>query len=473
MEAEPAAADTPRLSIGEKLGYGLGDCGANFVFQTQLIFLMSFYTDVFGIAASTVGTIFLVSRLFDAINDPLIGAIADRTQTRWGKYRPWVLATAVPFGVCFVLAYTTPDLGPTGKVIWAFVTYNLLMLAYTANNIPYSALTGVITGDPDDRTSLVAWRFVLAMTAGFFVQTFTPDLIDWFGTLGDGSIDARIGYRGTMTLWAVLAVACFVTTFLATRERVQPDPKQRASLRNDLGDLVRNRTWVALAVATVFVFVYLALRGSTIPYYFEYYAERQESIGFLGLRLKPMGWFNGLGLIATVIGVLLSTPLTLRFGKRNVFGAAIGVTALLTAGFYAIPPAALGVMIGTQVALQLVYGVSIPLLWAMMADVADHNEWVTGRRATAMTFAATVFALKLGLGLGGAVAGWLLEACGYVAGVADQSPAAVEQIRRMMSVFPALAFGAAVGALAFYGISRRDEIQMGEELQARRAEYTA
>jgi len=466
--------DSQKLSVTEKLGYSLGDCAANFVFQTQLIFLMSFYTDVFGIAASTVGTMFLVSRLFDAVNDPLMGALADRTDTRWGKYRPWVLLTAVPFAVFFVLAYTTPDLSPTGKVVWAFVTYNALMIAYTANNIPYAALTGVLTGDPDERTSLVSWRFILAMTAAFLVQTFTPDLVDWFGADGaGGTVDRAQGYQWTMGLWATIAVVFFVITFLTTRERVKPDPGQETSLLQDVSDLVRNRTWVALGVATVLVFIYLSMRGSVTPYYFDYYVARQEPIGIGPVRLQPMGWFNGLGLLASMVGILFSKPLSVRFGKRNAFGAAIAVTGVLTAAFYALPGDALAAIIGLQVLLQLVYGVSIPLLWAMMADVADFTEWKTSRRATAMTFAATVFALKLGLSLGGAIAGWLLDQSGYVPNVETQSAEAIGAIRAMMSFGPALAFGAAVAALAFYRIGRHDEVQMGQELQARRAAYGA
>lgn len=473
-----------KLSVTEKVGYGLGDCAANFVFQTQLIFLMSFYTDVFGIAAATVGTMFLVSRLFDAVNDPIMGALADRTNTRWGKYRPWVLLTAVPFAVCFVLAYTTPDLSATGKLIWAIVTYNLLMILYTANNIPYSALTGVITGDPDERTSLVSWRFLLAMSAAFAVQTFTPDLVDWFGATvsvaaADGAaagqvvIDEARGYQLTMMLWASIAVVFFVITFLTTRERVQPDPAMKTSLFVDLTDLVRNRTWVALGVATVFVFIYLSLRGSVTPYFFDYVVTQREPIGWGPFRLQPMGWYNGLGLLASMVGILLAMPISQRFGKCKAFSGAILLTGLLTALFYFVPADSLPTIIALQVAMQFVYGVSIPLLWAMMADVADFTEWKTGRRATAMTFAATVFALKLGLSLGGAIAGWILEYVGYVPKAETQSVEAVAGIRMMMSFAPAAAFLLAAATLAFYSIGRKEEIEMSAELQARRATYGA
>ncbi|MCA9242039.1 MAG: MFS transporter [Planctomycetales bacterium] len=475
MSEQPKSSSgtTGGLSLTEKVGYSLGDCAANFVFQTQIIFLMSFYTDVFGIAAATVGTIMFLSRLFDAFNDPLMGAVADRTQTRWGKYRPWVLLTAVPFAVCFVLAYTTPDLTPTGKVVWAFFTYNLLMIAYTANNIPYAALTGVITGDSDERTTLVSWRFLMAMTAAFLVQTFTPDLVDWLGATEGGPVDESRGYQLTMALWAVIALSFFVVTFFTTRERVHPDPSQKSSILSDLSDLLHNGTWVALGVATVFVFAYLSLRGSVTPYYFDYLVQQQGPLRLGPVALQPMGWFNGLGLLASMVGILFSKPVAVRVGKRNAFGGAIALTGLLTALFYFAPRDNLTVIIGVQVVLQFVYGVSIPLLWAMMADVADFTEWKTGRRATAMTFAATVFALKLGLSIGGAIAGWMLQASGYVPKAEQQSEQVIQMIRLLMSIGPAGAFALAVAALAFYRINRADEVKMCKELQACRAAYGA
>ena len=310
--------------------------------------------------------------------------------------------------------------------------------------------------------------FLLAMTAAFLVQTFTPDLVRLFS--GEEENAAR-GYQATMGLWAGIAVACFVITFLTTRERVQPDPQQQTSLRDDVRDLLHNRTWVALGVATVFVFIYLSMRGSITPYYFDYYVTRQEAVGVGPLRIDPMGWFNGAGLLASMVGILFSKPLSMRYGKRNVFCTALGLTGLLTAGFYVLPPEALGAMIGWQMLLQLVYGVTIPLLWAMMADVADFTEWNTGRRATAMTFAATVFALKLGLSIGGAITGWVLDTYGYVANAEVQTASALSAIRLMMSVLPALAFAGAVAVLGLYQIRRADEVRMGQELNQRRAKY--
>ncbi|HEX6960275.1 MAG TPA: MFS transporter [Lacipirellula sp.] len=450
------------LPTREKIGYGLGDCAANFVFQTQIMFLMSFYTDVFGISAVAAGNIFLFSRLWDAINDPIMGSIADRTTTRWGKFRPWILATALPFAGLFVLCYTTPDFSYAGKIVWAVITYNALMMMYTANNIPYSALTGVMTGDMAERASLVQWRFVMAMVAQFAVQTYTLVLVKKFG--GD---DPALGYQLTMSLWAAVAVVFFIITFATTKERIAPPPEQKSSPGQDLNDLFHNPNWLSLAGATLFIFIALVLRGSATPYYFQYYLERTELFGVEKSRAELMGWFNGVSTALTIVGVLLSKPLVLRFGKRDVFRAALFGTALCALAFYMAPPTAVEGIFALHYLLQFIYGISISLLWAMMADVADFTEWTMSRRATAMTFAATVFALKLGLSIGGALQGYLLEYYGYQANV-EQSAVAKEGISKIMSLFPAIAFLVAVAILAFYRIDRRTEYEMHDALTAKR-----
>ncbi len=455
-----------KLAIKEKIGYSLGDCAANFVFQTQIMFLMGFYTDVMGLAASTAGSIFLFSRFWDALNDPIMGGLADRTETRWGKFRPWVLFTSVPFAILFVLCYSAPDLSLTGKIIWAVVTYNLLMMIYTANNIPYAALTGVMTGDRAQRSSLVTWRFVFAMIAQFVVQTYTLTLVQAFG----GEVDPATAWQRTIALWAVIAVIFFVITFATTKERVKPNPAQKSSLKEDLGDLFSNRNWVALAVATVFIFICLSMRGGSTYYYFQYYVQEVEIFGTTPSWQSLFGYFNGLGTLVTIVGVLLSKPLALRFGNRDVFRICLFLTALVMMSFVVLPPEAAVTMIALQMLLQFVYGITIPLLWAMMADVADFSEWKTGRRATAMTFALTVFALKIGLSIGGALQGYLLEYYDYVPN-AVQSDRTLDGIRMLMSVFPAVAFLLGVGAMLFYQIGLPVEQAMHAELAERRRKF--
>lgn len=447
-----------RLSISEKLAYGLGDAAANFVFQTQLTFLMFFYTDVFGIAAGTAGTILLVSRVADAFNDPIIGALADRTNTRWGRYRPWVLWTAVPMFVALVLCYTTPPLDTSGKVVWAVATYNILMVIYAANNIPYSALAGVMTGDSQERTSLLSWRFVCAMTATLAVTVVTDDLIK---LLGSG--DQALGYQLTMGLWGALAVIFFMITFAVTTERISPGPRQGSSLRQDLSDLFLSGPWIALFGLAVLIHIQLALRSGTMLYYFKYYLQLENTFKWIG----NFGVFNGVGLAVTILGVALSKPLTTRFGKRATFRVCLLLSSALMAAFARVPPDSFATLLALQILLQLAFGPTIPILWAMMADVADYSEWKTGRRSTALAFASIIFGMKLGSGIGGWLNGELLDYFGYSAG-ADPSPVATRGIVMMISVIPAAVLLIGAAALFSYRLDDQMVKQVEQSLNARR-----
>jgi Na+/melibiose symporter-like transporter len=730
---------TQKLSITEKVGYSLGDSAANFIFQTVMMFLMFFYTDILGISAAVAGTIFLATRIFDAFNDPMMGAIADRTNTRWGKFRPWVLISAIPFGVIGVLMFTAPNFSGMGKIIYAFITYNLMMIIYTINNVPYCAMTGVLTGDSIERTGLAQYRFIFAMLATLAVQSLSIPLVNYLGVdnktivqsevradqltinpvspglakivvsaddqrgnviekdfyvkvtkpvaeiplvkqplsdltfeqgfgeheinlsavfdpgaygpvsfaasldnktvasteiIGDrlriiesgigvvnvtvsskdrlknnanvqftlavlakgnsvpqvisqsdidlnkgfqkhqlslndiiidkdgdslnytvknsdtGVLSAEIqgkqlvlterkpgyakvtvsandnkgglssvvipvivragdnmppipakslpsqtvsseskpitlslseffsdpdndsmsykvsvinqakGYQLTMGIFCTLAVLFFIITFITTKERVKPDPKQKTSLKQDISDLMRNKQWVAIFFLTVFIFVYLALRGSVTLYYFTYYVKRADLFSY----------FNALGMGVTLIGILFSKPLAVRFGKRNTFRACLFLTAVFASVYAFLPPNAIFLIFAFNILLSLAYAPTIPMLWAMMADVADYGEWKTGRRATGMTFSATTFGLKMGLSLGGAMAGWLLTYFGYVAG-AEQTEFALKGIRWMMSIIPAIPFFIGVAILFLYKIDKRTEIVMTEELIERRKQY--
>jgi sugar (glycoside-pentoside-hexuronide) transporter len=444
-----------RLSVREKLGYGLGDTAANFVFQTLFILQLAFYTDVFGISAAAAGTLFLIVRGWDAVFDPIMGIIADRTNTRWGKFRPWVLWTAVPFGLMAFLAFSTPDLGPTGKLIYAYVTYTLLMTVYSANNLPYSALSGVITGDVGERTSVSSYRFFCMTLAAFAIQGLALPMVKLFGHGNDA-----VGYRTTMGVFAAIAVVLFVITFLTTKERIQPDPAQKTSVKRDVADLLKNRPWIAMFVVTLALFITLAIRNSVMIYYFKYHVGREN-------LLSP---FLVSGLAATLVGIALAKPVALRFGKRNVFIVGLAGTVVFTAVFAVLPSGAITLMFAGEVLRQLSYGFTIPLLWAMMADVADFSEWTTGRRATGMVFAGIVFALKAGLGVGGAMAGWLLSSYGYVANV-EQTPHALLGIRLTAGLYPAIAFLITMICLWFYRIDRAAEVKITEELAERRRKF--
>jgi GPH family glycoside/pentoside/hexuronide:cation symporter len=445
-----------KISVTEKIGYGIGDAAANFIFQTMLVFQLAFYTDTFGITAAAAGTLFLVVRVWDAIFDPLMGVIADRTNTKWGKFRPWILWTAVPFGIMGFLTFTTPPFGPSGKLIYAYVTYIVLMMVYSANNLPYSALSGVITGDLAERTSLSSYRFVCAMSAAFVIQGLALPMVNYFG-----QGDSAKGYQITMGILSALAVVFFVITFATTRERVQPDPTQQSSIKQDFADLTRNGPWLAMFVVTIVLFITLAMRGGVMLYYFKYFVGREDLFSL----------FNVCGLGATIVGVIGSTSLAKRFGKRDVFIVGLTLTVVFTAAFVLLPRTAVTAIFAVEMLRQLAYGFTIPLLWAMMADVADYSEWKNRRRATAIVFSAIVFGLKAGLGFGGAIGGWVLSAYGYVPNV-EQTERALQGIKLTASIFPAITFAIAVVCLFFYRIDRNLEVRITDELTERRRMYT-
>jgi Na+/melibiose symporter-like transporter len=495
------SAKPQKLSFFEKAGYSLGDAAANFVFQTMILFQLSFYTDTLGIMAASAGALLLVGRLWDAFFDPMMGVLADRTRTRWGKFRPWVLWTAIPWGVALVLAYSTPDWGTTGKLVYACLTNILLMTLYSANNTPYSAMTGVMTGDINERTSLSSYRFVAAMIAQLVVGGFTLPLVAKFGQGNNAK-----GWQMTMGLWAAICVVLFVITFLTTRERIQPDPKQKMSARLDFGDLLKNGPWIAMFILTVSHFLVLAMRGGTLFYYFQYYVNHDrlfDLLQSLGLASTASGgvptgaWhylLNTFGLIVnagktnvssvgfslfsmssqlvTLVGVLCSTFLSIRFGKKAVALAGFSTTTIFMASFVLLPPTAVGRVFILEYIRALTYAPTIPLIWAMFADVADYAEWKTGRRATGVIYATILFGLKAGLSLGGAIAGWLLSGYGYRAN-AVQTAEALKGIRMTVSIYPAAFFLIVIVCMICYKIGKKLNIRIQDELAERRKGFAA
>ncbi|MFO7447006.1 MAG: MFS transporter [Ignavibacteriaceae bacterium] len=466
---------TGKLSVKEKVGYALGDSAANFIFQTMVMFQLAFYTDTFGITAAAAGTLLVVVRFWDAIFDPFMGVIADKTKTRWGKFRPWILWTAVPFGIMGFLTFMTPDFDPAGKLIYAYITYIILMMVYSANNLPYSALSGVMTGDLGERTSLSSYRFVGAMIAQLIVYGFALPLVQYFG-----QGDSAVGYQYTIGIFSAIAVVMFFITFATTKERIQPDPEQKATVKEHFKDLTKNVPWIVMFALTLILFITLAMRGSVVFYYFRYFVENAEATVEAAANLSlweryvthadyatAFSVFNVLGTVATIIGIFFSKKLSMAFGKRNVFIAGLIGTAIFCALFYVIPPTEVTLMVLTEVARQFIYGFTIPLLWAMMADVADFSEWKNRRRATGIVFSAIVFALKAGLGFGGAITGYILSIYGYVPNV-EQSASAVTGIVMTMSIFPAITFFLCAVCLFFYPINKQLEIKITDELAERR-----
>ena len=486
-----------KLSFFEKAGYSLGDGAANFVFQTMILFQLNFYTDTMGIVAGVAGSLLLVGRLWDAFFDPMMGLMADRTNTRWGKFRPWVLWTALPWGVVMVVAYTTPNFSAMGKIVYACVTNIMLMTLYSANNTPYSAMTGVMTGDVNERTSLSSFRFVSAMIAQLLVGGFTLPLVAKFGQ-GDNAK----AWQMTMGLWASICVVLFLITFLTTKERIQPDPRQKSDAKKDFSTLAKTGPWVAMFILTLAHFAVLAMRGGTLSYYFQYYINHDrlydllQSVGLVnpaahgawsyllntfGLVVDPkranvssvgFSLFNMSSQFVTVIGVLCSTYLSMKFGKKAVAIAGFSLTTVFMALFFLMPADAVGSIFLLEYVRALAYAPTIPLIWSMYADVVDYSEWKTGRRITGVIYATILFGLKFGLSLGGAMAGWLLSGFGYRAN-AVQSANSLLGIRLTISLFPTVLFGVVILCLIGYKISRKLNLQIQDELAERRKGFAS
>lgn len=477
-----------KLSIKEKIGYSLGDLAANLVFQTLMTYLAYFYTDIYGLEANHASAIILTVGLVAAFGfNPIIGAIADRTQSKWGKFRPWILWTAIPLGVIALLAFSTPNFEYKGKVIYAVVTYTLLLLLYAANNLPYSALSGVITGDMADRNSLSSYRFVAVMFAQFFVQVFMLPIIE---SAGDG--DKAVGIEVVMTWLAIIGTIMLIITFLTTKERIVPKPDQKSTLKEDLGDLFKNKPWVIILVVTTFIFITLAMKGGSYVYYFENYVDKESltqfiqpildflsgiGVNFFGENPVSAGFglFNAGGIIFMIVGITFSKRFADKYGKRDVFRIALLISTVFIFIFYFFSQKSVELMFISQILHGFFYGLTIPLLWAMIADVADYSEWKNNRRATAIIFSAMMVGLKAGLSIGSAFVTWALGLYNYVtkemAVVGElivQPESAIQGTKMLVSIFPSIPFLICIVLLYFYEINKKMEVKIESELKERR-----
>lgn len=491
------AESSSRLAVREKLGYACGDIATNFFFQSMILYQTRFYTDTAGLSAVAVGTMFLVLRLADAVFDPVIGALSDRTQTRWGKFRPWILWTSVPFGLIFWLVYVTPDFGPHAKLVYAYFTYTLVMMMYSANNTPYSALMAVMTPDDSERSRVASYRFVGALIGQFVIQALPLPLV---AKLGQGN-SAR-GWAITMAIFGVIIVVLNLITFASTRERLTPPPGQKSSLSEDIRNVFSCRPWLIMFILTLLVFTTLVVRGSSLNYFFQYYMEQGhireflDNFGLAGVSAGPVtGWkvvldslgllvkpdgsnaaavgfslFFVLGSIVQIAGIIVSKPLADRFGKKAVFIGGMSVTTLATALVFFISPTAVAPLFWLNILWAVGWGPTVPLLWVMIADVADYSEWKNFRRATGFMFAGILFALKAGLSIGGALSAWIITAYGYVPNVA-QTERALFGIRLGASIYPAGFFVLGLVCLIIYPIGKALNQRMQTELTERRKQY--
>lgn len=472
-------SDSQKLSVKEKIGYSLGDLAANLVFQTLVTYLAYFYTDIYGLEANHASAIMLTVGLIAAFGfNPIIGALADRTKSKWGKFRPWILWTAIPLGVVALLAFSTPDFEYKGKVIYAAVTYTLLLLLYAANNLPYSALSGVITGDMSERNSISSYRFVAVMFAQFFVQVFMLRIIE---TAGGG--DKAIGIEIVMTWLAIIGTIMLLITFFTTKERIIPKPEQKSSVTQDLGDLLKNRPWVIILNLTTLIFITLAMKGGSYVYYFENYVDSERLGQFLSPILETsigknlfgenpisagFGLFNAGGIIFMIVGIAFSKKLADKYGKRDVFKVFLFVSTIFIILFYFYPSKAVELMFISQILHGFFYGITIPLLWAMIADVADYSEWKNNRRATAIIFSAMMVGLKAGLSIGGAIVTWVLGLYNYIPNAETQPETAIIGTKLLVSIFPAIPFLIGCALLFFYEINKNMEVQLENDLKVRR-----
>lgn len=446
--------DSQKVTFLEKIGYGVGDTASCLYYQTFSMFLMYFYTDTFGISAAAVGTMFLITRIWDTANDPMMGMIADRTNTRWGKFRPWILWMILPYAITGVLLFITPDLSVTGKLIYAYVTYTLVTMAYTAINIPYGALLGVITSDSNVRTQLSSFRFIGAFMGNLIIQGLLIIMVDKFG-----GGNKQLGYPLAMGLFALIASGLWFFTFSSSKERIQPPKDQKSTLKQDLTDLMKNRPWLILGLMGILTLIWVSLRNGAMMYYFNYYVGDE----------KKAAAFMVVGTIFSLLGVSATAFATkILGGKKRAYIIISALNAVLTGLFFIAKPDGFVVMYATHILGSFVAGPLMPMTWSMYADTADYAEWKFGRRATGLIFSAATFSQKMGWTVGGAIAGWVLAAFNYQPNVA-QTDEALLGIRLMMSILPAIGSLLVCGAAVFYNLSEDNLEEIQKDLAARRA----
>ncbi len=427
---------TQKLKFGEKMCYGFGDLASVLYWQTFMLYFTYFYTDVFIIPLSTAATLFLVSRIWDGVNDPLMGMIADRTKTRWGKFRPYLLWLCVPFAVVGVLTFTVPNFEMKGKIIWAYITFNAIMMLYTAINIPYTALLGVISPDSKERTTVSSVKFLFAYAAGTIVSATLLPMVKLFGKGNEAH-----GWQMSFVVYGVAAVVFFLITFAGTKERVQPPKSQKSSIVKDWLELVTNVPWLILLATTITFILFVAVRGSVTTHYFKYVvAGRELTLPFMGTRTYSwealVSAFNTVGQISAIIGVLLITWFAKAIGKKTAFVIFFLAAITSTAAFYFLKAEQIGLIYILQITGSMSGGPLSVLLWAMYADTADYGEWKRGRRTTGLIFSASTMSQKIGWALGAFVALTLMAQVGFEANV-EQTAESLKGLILLFSLIPA------------------------------------
>jgi len=449
--------DNTKLSVREKIGYGMGDAGCNMIGGAIMLFLNYFYTDVFGLAPALVGILLLSVRVIDAVTDPIMGAIADRTSTRWGRFRPWLLWISVPYVLFSVLMFTTPDWGYHSKVVYAFVTYFLMSLTYTAINIPYCSLGGVITADPHERVACQSYRFFMVGIATLILSSTLLPMADWFG-----GADKAKGYQMSMGVMAIIALFMFLFCFATVHERIRPAVQSNDELKKDLKDVWKNDQWVRILLLTLSNVCPGFIRMAATMYYVTW--VMQQSTHFATL-------FISLGVVGMMIGSMLAKVLTDRWCKLQVFFWTNIALAIFSCAFYFFDPHATMMIMVLYFLLNILHQIPSPLHWSLMADVDDYGEWKTGKRITGISFSGNLFFLKVGLAVAGAMVGFLLSWYGYDAGAKAQSPEAINGIVLLFSVIPGVGYLITAGVVRLLKVDREMMKQIQSDLEKRRQNY--
>ena len=457
------------IRLREKIGYGFGDMASSMFWKLFGAYLMIFYTDVFGLPAAMVGTMFLVTRIWDSVFDPIVGVVADRTSSRWGKFRPYILFLAVPFGVVGALTFYTPPFGDTGKLVYAYVTYSLMMMVYSAINVPYASLLGVMSPNPNERNTLSTFRMMFAYIGSFIALLLFMPMANAFSGHSDSVEAQQTGWFMAAAVIAAVCVLLFFGCFSWTKERVKPINDKKTSLKTDIRDLLHNHPWWVLFVAGVGALVFNSIRDGAAVYYFKYYIveENFETVSLFGVSFVLSGLFLALGQMANIVGVVLAAPVSNRFGKKRTFAFSMLMTAVLSIVFYWFDKDDIVLIFVFQCIISMFAGSIFPLLWSMYADCADYSELNTGNRATGLIFSASSMSQKFGWAIGTALTGWLLSYFGFEAN-AVQSAETIDGIKMFLSWLPAAASVVSVIFILCYPLGEQKVAKIIEQLNIKR-----
>lgn len=458
------------IKLKEKIGYGFGDMASSMFWKLFGSYLMLFYTDVFGLLPAVVGTMFLITRVWDSFFDLIVGIVADRTNTRWGKFRPYLLFLSVPFAVIGILTFITPNFGDTGKLVYAYITYSLMMMIYSAINVPYASLLGVMSSDPSERNVLSTYRMTFAYIGSFIALLSFMPMVNFFSGGSSDIGDQQYGWMMSVIVIAVICAILFYCCFALTTERVKAIKKEETPLKDDLRDLLKNRPWWILLGAGVAALIFNSIREGATVYYFKYYIQ-EDAFGTVSLFSIPFvlsGLYLAVGQAANIIGVVLAAPISNRTSKKFTYMAAMLLATILSIAFYWFDKSNLAWIFIFQILISICAGSIFPLLWSMYADCADYSELKTGNRATGLIFSSSSMSQKFGWAIGTALTGWMLGYFGFQANEA-QNPETINVIKMFLSFLPAIGTVLSLVFIAFYPLDEKKVKAISKELENKRA----